>query len=344
MVINASSGTAVDTLIADLRSPHTVTRDAAVARLTVIGGRAVQKLLDMTVDAAVESTARLAAFRALEAIADLRALEPALTAIDDTEATIAVAAIDLARVFLRTARGVLVLDRLTAVALDRHRPTDVRVAALTALGDLDPLTVQPVIAQLRQDPDAAVAAAATAPSASQAKDGGSVEGRIGASPDEWPDEPEALRRAIVSASSRLSLTTLHQMVTRARAKEEIETGAARAEWTAVRAAAHAALAQRGSRLALYDLRETIESAKEPVSVELLAALTTLGDVSCLDALAAAYSRAATDASGREDWWHRSLADAFRTIVRRDGVTKRHAAVKKIEKRWPGLFATLVDSR
>ena len=42
MVIKASTGRQVDALIADLASPSAITRDGAVARLTVIGERAVQ--------------------------------------------------------------------------------------------------------------------------------------------------------------------------------------------------------------------------------------------------------------------------------------------------------------
>ena len=46
-------------------------------------------------------------------------------------------------------------------------------------------------------------------------------------------------------------------------------------------------AQRDSRLAVYDLRETIESASAPVAVEFLQALTLVGDISCLEPIAAA---------------------------------------------------------
>jgi hypothetical protein len=140
------------------------------------------------------------------------------------------------------------------------------------------------------------------------------------------------------------LTTLHQIVQRAREREGAEAGESRAEWLAVRAAAHAALAQQHSRLALYDLRETVEGAKAPLAVEFVAAMTSIGDVSCLEAVAGAYGRAAKDAPAREDWWRRSLADVFRAIVEREDLTARHAVAKKIEKRWPGLFRSLLEHR
>jgi hypothetical protein len=99
-----------------------------------------------------------------------------------------------------------------------------------------------------------------------------------------------------------------------------------------RAAAHAVLAGRGSRIALYDLRETLEAAGDPLPVEFLTALTEVGDATCLEAIAAAYTKARSTRG--DDWWRSHLADAFRAIVKREKITKRHAVMKKIEKRWP----------
>jgi len=102
-----------------------------------------------------------------------------------------------------------------------------------------------------------------------------------------------------------------------------------------RAAAHVALADRGSRVALYDLRETIESAREPIPVEFFAAVTAIGDATCLEPMAVAYRRA------KDDWSRRHLADAFRAIVSREKMTRRHATAKKIEKRFPGMWEQLL---
>jgi hypothetical protein len=132
-------------------------------------------------------------------------------------------------------------------------------------------------------------------------------------------------------------------VEQVRIREGSEPASRRDGWMAVRAATHLALAQRGSRLALYDVRETIESARQPVAVEFLATLTTIGDVTCLEPLAGAYAHA--NAAGTpEVWWRQHLAETFRVIVGREKITRRHAAVKRIEKRWPGLFQSIVDSR
>ena len=40
------------------------------------------------------------------------------------------------------------------------------------------------------------------------------------------------------------------------------------------------------------------------------------------------------AAGPEEWWRQQLASAFRTILTREGLTRRSAAVKKILTRWP----------
>ena len=114
------------------------------------------------------------------------------------------------------------------------------------------------------------------------------------------------------------------MIERVREREASAPAARRAEWTRVRGRAHAVLAARGSRIALYDLRESLESmsaAAAPLPVEFLAALSTAGDASCLEAVAAAYARAPPSgpasrkgAGGPEDhdWWRDRLADAFKT--------------------------------
>ena len=111
----------------------------------------------------------------------------------------------------------------------------------------------------------------------------------------------------------------------------------------MRGRAHVALANRGSRIALDHLRESIEAAASPLPVEFLAALSTAGDASCLEAIAAAYVRATAAVSANPEqggWWRDHLAEAFSLIVRREGLTRRHAQVKKIEKRWARHWRSL----
>jgi hypothetical protein len=69
-------------------------------------------------------------------------------------------------------------------------------------------------------------------------------------------------------------------------------------------------------------------------MEFLAALDALGDASCVDAVARAY------ASARDAWWRGHLLRTFRTIVRREGLTRRHAAIRRVKERDPRSFAEL----
>ena len=52
----------------------------------------------------------------------------------------------------------------------------------------------------------------------------------------------------------------------------------------------------------------------------------------VEAVAAAYARGKGHA-----WWRSHLAEAFQLIVKREGLTRRHAVMKKIEKRWPQIL-------
>ena len=89
----------------------------------------------------------------------------------------------------------------------------------------------------------------------------------------------------------MPLPLLQQLIERVRFREGAESGPVRAEWLALRAPRTGALADRGSRLALYDLRESLESAREPLPVDFLGAAAAIGDVTCLEPLAAAYAHA-----------------------------------------------------
>jgi hypothetical protein len=145
---------------------------------------------------------------------------------------------------------------------------------------------------------------------------------------------------VALAGGQAELATLQQLVDRIGDRERATVPAHRGAWTAARGAAHLALARRNSRLALYDLRDTIGSADDPLPVEFLAAVMAIGDRTCLEPLAAAYARSPEHLRARADWWHRQLIDAFRTIARRERITRRNASVKKIEKRWPVAFGEL----
>jgi hypothetical protein len=336
VAIRASSSKQIETLIADLSAGRAVRRDAAVARLTVLGSRAVERLIALTRSNA-DAAARTAAWRVLEAIGDPRALEPALDTLADasTDPAVGGAAAGVARVFLHGAQGAAAVDRLTAVVLDRARPEPLRLAALRALRDLKRSTIAPVLTSLARDPSATIRA--------EASMGGPQKGHAAPDPvvavtraaeQGLPEEPGALRHAMGQAGEAVSLPLLLRIVERVREREASEPAGLRDEWTVTRAAAHVALAKRGSRLALYDLRESLAAATTPLPVEFLAALSLVGDASCLDAIAAAHART------KNVWWRQHLADVFRTVVAREKLTRRHAVVKRIEKRLPQTLQEL----
>ena len=120
-MIKASAGKQIDALIADLSSDNAIKRDTAVARLTVIGRRAVERLIGLASNSNASAPARTAAFRSLEAIAEARGLPTALAALNDLDPTVAIAAVHTVRAFLRSPHGVEALDRVIEIALDRRR-------------------------------------------------------------------------------------------------------------------------------------------------------------------------------------------------------------------------------
>ena len=337
MAIKASSSKQIDALAADLASADAVRREAAIARLTVLGARAVERIATLATSAAA-GAARAAAFRTLEGIADPRALEPALQAIADADQGVAIAAIAVVRLFVRSARAATAVDRLTAVTLDRRRAESVRLAALRGLKDLDTATIAPLLKSLSTDPNQAIRAAVAAPLAGRLTDRDPLDLLAHAATEGLPDDPDAIRLAIVEAAGIAPLPHLLKIVERVRDREGSPTAGRRGDnWAAVRASAHVALAERDSRLGVYDLRESLEQARAPLPVEFLTALSRVGDASCLEAIAKAH------AAARDAWWRDHLADAFVAIIARERLTKRHAVLRRVEQRWPGALGRLAES-
>jgi len=155
-----------------------------------------------------------------------------------------------------------------------------------------------------------------------------------------PDDPRLVQTAVASTGDTAPLPELLSIIERIRERERTEPADRRMEWTTARAAVHHALAKRGSRIALYDLRESLGAAREPLPVEFVSALSAIGDASCLEPIAGAYAHAGGRAASSDDWWRRHLAEAFRTIVAREKITRRHAVMKRIARRWDGALEQL----
>lgn len=330
MVIKASAATEIRQLIAALGGDDEVRREAAIARLSVIGARAVDRLIAAY---GPGGTGRnVAVLRTLEAIGDRRAVpvaRGALTARGD-EAVAAVAALRGLLNAEHAETAAEALDALVSVALDAAAPRRLRLAAVDALRDVPGDVRDRVAAALRSDPDADLQArAGQAPREAATAEAiwrDALDGRL-------PEAPAELRDLIQARGAVAPLGVLQKLVDAVREKEGAVKGNRRAEWLAARGALHQALALRGSRIAIYDLRETLSDARGPLPVTFLAALHVVGDESCLEALAAACTRA----SGEDAHWRHQLAAAFRAIASRERITRRHATMKRIASRWPAAM-------
>jgi len=289
-----------------------VRREAAIARLRVAGAAAIPRLaalIGTDPDPAIKS----AALRALEGADDDRVDAIALSVLDGGDDGVAIAALGVLRGRVTSEEGVRTLDALTALALDTSRTAAVRQAALDALSDLPRELVGPVLETAR----AAARAAAT------------PEQPVGPQ----LDDPLAVREWIAADGATAPLSTVHDLIVRLRERERVEPETQRRQaWQVSRGAAHALLAHRGSRVALYDLRETFEAAADPLPLDFLTAVSAIGDASCLEPMAQAWSVAEGGS-----WWHNRLADAGRHVMRQAGLTGRNAVIRRIRTRWPGFL-------
>ena len=293
----------IDRLIADLQSPDSIRRDAAVARLRILGGRALPRLIELV---AVHDSAsvRALAFDALEGLDDVRVIDVAFDGLRDGDVEVVIAALGVLRRWVVEETGTRLLDAITAIVVDRSRDARVRVAALAALSELPEHLVRPIRDQA-PPPESA---------------GPSLE------------EPLAVREWIQAYGAGATLSTLHELVTRTREREHDESSSRlRSEWLQARGRAHLALAKRESRVALYDLRETFEAATSALPQSFLSTAAAIGDGSCLEPLARAWG-----AAGRNLDWKHQLSTTAATIMRREKLSGRSAAVKKLRTNYPGF--------
>jgi hypothetical protein len=337
MPIKASAATEIRALVDALAAEDDLQRETAIARLGVIGGRALERLTDAYTKT-TERRARHAILRALEAIADHRSAPLARRALAEG-GDVAVAAAGVLRALLTSrhaATAAAALDALVATALDSGLDRRLRLAALDALQEMPPDVRVRVAAALQDDPASGLrdVAGVITPNDGEAAGAEAVwrdaaEGRL-------PDRPDELRHALGTHSASAPPNTLRAMVDAVRVREREAGEAARHGWLALRGSLHQALALRGSRLGLYDLRESLEERSQ-LPASFLAALHVVGDVSCLEPLAAAWDAAGSDSAADSARWRHQLAAAFKAIVQREKITKRHAAMKRIAARGPGIL-------
>jgi hypothetical protein len=334
VVIKRPAGGEAARLVADVVDGMGAQADAAAARLAVLGTRAVPHVLTALAAAQdAEATARLIALLArLPASRD--ALAALAAALDNDADPVAAAAVDAWGALLASEDAALAtraLDRLTAVALDAGRSDVVRTKAIAIVSAcLGPLERSLLHDRLAADDSQHVRAATTVSPLPPAHDG---------NPFSRDASPELVRRHLAQAGATMTLPELHRLVVATREREAAEPESARqAEWLGARAAVHQVLADRGSTVALYDLREMLTRARGPIPVGALAALASIGDLTCLDAIADAYD-------GVSDAWSREqLAAALAAVAERHKLSRRSAAVKRLVDQEHPLAAALPSSR
>lgn len=332
MAIKPSAASDIRVLTAALASADEVTRESAIARLAILGPPAVDRVVAAYGQA--DRRTRMAILRVLEAIGDPRSASVARQALGEG-GDVAVAATSALRALLESresSAATAAFDLLVETAMDGAAERRVRLAAFDALGDLPGQVRERVAVALREDADPGI------------QSGVSDSPREGAAADTlWRDagegvlgdDPAALRDALTTRGAATALGVLQKMIDAVRTREgQAAPGREREGWRAVRGALHQALALRGSTVAVYDLRETVDTATEPLPTTFLSALHVVGDGSCLEPIAAAYSAHA------DERWRQQLAAAFEAIIKREKLTPRSPAVKRIATRWPEAAAAL----
>jgi hypothetical protein len=390
VVIQRSSSAQTARLVDDLIGTDPVRREAAMARLAIVGERAVERLLAVLSDS-LPPDATVVVLRVLESIGSPRGLTAALPRLDSATDAIAVAAVGVVRPHLRSADDRVAaqsLAALTTVALASRRSDPPRLAALEALSEMDADTVAPIRERLKNDASARVKRAAGWDDAPPAEPEPAVARLEAAARGALPEDGEALRALLAEAGGTVPLSVLHDLVSALRERERaaMETAATEAvasaetdapgqaigsgqaiasgqtitsgrriasgrsssaeaestevaalDWMTARAAVHQVLADRQSRLAVFDLRDTFEHASARLPVGFLDAIARIGDQSCLAALATAWQQV-------DDRWMRDhLAAAFQEIVKREGLSRRHTAVKRALERAPEATNALVGA-
>ena len=311
MPIRSSSVSEIDQLITNLQKESKIKRDAAVARLRIVGSRSIPRLIAI-IKSDANAAVRAAALSALETSNDSRARDSAMAALSDKYESVTLAAIIVMRNWLSTDADAVTVDALVTLVLDPNRSQTVRQAALHALADLPESLVEPLRQQLAQEIGIENFTETT----------------------EIANNPATALEWLNTEGTKATLSEIHQLITYARAQERAcENSTEQAAWCHLRGAAHAVLANRNSRVALYDLRESMERASKPLPLDYLLAIRSIGDTTCLEPLGRAWSGASA-----EPWWCQQLADAAKNIMNRQKLTGRHAVVKRVRARWAGFLS------
>jgi HEAT repeat protein len=361
MPIVPSRARDIQNLIAQLASTQAAERESAIARLTLLGPRAVEALTALLPAA---EAPRLGAIAALEGIRDGRALPALLQLIADPVPEVACRAIEATTAF----PGARAVSALSAVLAPRPpRSGARRAAAVAALGRLHAAGVvealEPLLSRLldeaedeglriaacdalaplpRHERDRLLTALRTTRSPALARRLGALDGATlpaASSSGAWEaSDPRRLAATLHKQTSAgtlggtAAIPPLHRLLEQLDA--QVDAGADAATIADAKAAVHVALATLGSRIALYHLREMLERPPAHALTALVEAAGLIGDATLLPALAALATTHAAVAPPAT----RALAG----IVAREGLRKNSRLVKRVapehraalEQAWP----------
>lgn len=334
MSIKPSAAAEIGALVGTLATADPVKRESAIARLAVIGPRAIDRLLTAYNTTTTDDETRVAILRVFEAVADPRALPIIRQALAQSP--------ELAGAGVAVLRGLLdsgsnqtateALDLLVALVADPRADRALRLAALDALREMPAGVHARLATALASDPDPVIRARTEAPGDERAS-----------AQVEWQEalatgvgrDPVALLAAARLHAHAAALGDLHKMIDEMRERErESASAAQRASWRELRGHLHQVLAARGSTVALSDLRETFEDADAALPGTFVTALQAIGDDASLESIAATYARI-------DDQRLRvQLAAAWAAIVQREKITVRHTTMKRLATRWPEAVRAL----
>jgi hypothetical protein len=330
VVIKRSSSAEVARLIDALLTSAPEGREAAAARLAIVGPRGMDRLV-ATLQGVRNPAHTAAILDVLERIGDPRAAALVSPLLAHPSTDVAIAAVAVVRRALQAGNAEVAAratDELIALATRDITPLQVRSAALDALNDLPADVLAPLSSRLRLPERAPAGVAAASPSSEQPL-------------EKWVDdasapmrEPAEVQAALGAARAGAPLPLLHRLVGRLRALERESHDERQREWRTLRGAVHQVLAERGSRVALYDLRESLERDPEALPLSMLAALRDLADSSCVEPIADAWARSA------DPWLRDQLRDVLQASITREALTRRHAPVRRASARHPDLFASI----
>lgn len=323
MVRRSPSSHDITTLIAALASHVAVERDSAAARLTILGSRAETALTKAAADSATPLPARVGALRTLGAIGGPQVAHTAVSLLSTHDDALSLEAMEVLGGLVRGSGPAAsqALDALTGLVLDPMSSTHRRLSALAALDGLPASLLQPLRQALGRDSSAEIRDALLPSPARRVLDDMVERG--------LPDVG-TFELALRDDGDATSITTLRKLVDLVRAREGAAAPPDALRWMTARGQLHQALAARGSRVAVYDLRETLERGAQPLPVGLLAAAAAVGDVTCLEGTATAWLSADTG----DPWYRDQLAEVFRAIVTREGVTRQHPTLGRLLTKHP----------